>query len=91
MLNAELTSHLEELRKLQDAELRALLDTHFAEMENAATVHVALANARLMFMKEQMKKMAEEDEATTEDLVEFMELNCHQLFPTLPSLPPWPF
>ncbi|XBH59246.1 hypothetical protein VPH35_080537 [Triticum aestivum] len=91
---AELTSHLEELSvevKLQDAELRALLDTHFAEMENAATVHVALANARLMSLKEQMKNMAEEDEATTEDLVELMELNCHQLFPSLPSLPPCPF
>ncbi|XP_040243658.1 uncharacterized protein [Aegilops tauschii subsp. strangulata] len=91
MLYAELTSHLEELRKLQDAELRALLDSHFAEMESVATVHVALANARLMSMKEQMKKMAEEGEATTEDLVEFMELNCHQLFPTLPSVPPCPF
>ncbi|XP_040243660.2 uncharacterized protein [Aegilops tauschii subsp. strangulata] len=91
---AELTSHLEELSvevKLQDAELRALLDTHFAEMENVATVHVALANARLMSLKEQMKNMAEEDEATTEDLVELMELNCHQLFPSLPSLPPCPF
>ncbi|KAM3316952.1 hypothetical protein ACQJBY_034862 [Aegilops geniculata] len=91
MLYAELTSHLEELRKLQYAELRALLDSHFAEMESVATVHVALANARLMSMKEQMKKMAQEDEATTEDLVEFMELNCHQLFPTLPSVPPCPF
>jgi hypothetical protein len=91
MLYAELTSHLEELSKLHDAELRALLDSHFAQMESVATVHVALANARLMSMKEQMKKMAEDEEATTEDLVEFMELNCHQLFPTLPSLPPWPF
>ena len=91
MLYAELTSHLEELRKLQDAELRALRDSHFAEMESVATVHVALANARLMSLKEQMKNMAEEDEATTEDLVELMELNCHQLFPSLPSLPPCPF
>ncbi|XBH97053.1 hypothetical protein VPH35_087340 [Triticum aestivum] len=91
MLNAELTSHLEELRKLQDAELRTLLDSHFAEIESVATVHVALANARLMSMKEQMKKMAEEDEVTMEDLVEFMELNCHQLFPTLPSVPPCTF
>ncbi|XP_040243654.1 uncharacterized protein [Aegilops tauschii subsp. strangulata] len=91
MRYAELTSHFEELSKLHHAKLRALLDSHFAEMERVATVHVALANARLMSMKEEMKKMAEVDEATTEDLVEFMELNCHQLFHTLPSLPSCPF
>ncbi|XP_044980157.1 uncharacterized protein LOC123447614 [Hordeum vulgare subsp. vulgare] len=91
---AKMTSHLEELSvdtDLRDAELRALLDCHFTEMERLMTAHVALANVRLMSMKEQMKKMAEEDKATTEDLVGFMELYCHQLFPTLPSLPPCPF
>lgn len=70
-------------------ELRALISPEIAEIERAMMEHVVKANGSLLLMKEQMKKMAEEDMATMEHLIGFMEQTCHcpRLFPTLPKLP----
>ncbi|XP_044367263.1 E3 ubiquitin-protein ligase RFWD3 [Triticum aestivum] len=71
-------------------ELRALIILEIAEIERAMMEHVAKANGSLLLMKEQMKKMAEEDMATTEHLIGFVEQTCHCLASFLPY-PSYPY
>ncbi|KAM3316951.1 hypothetical protein ACQJBY_034861 [Aegilops geniculata] len=89
MLFAELHSQYDLLSahaKFRD-ELRALVSLEIAEIEGAMMEHVAKANGSLVLMKEQMKKMAEEDKATTEHLIGFMEHTCPRSFRPYPSYP----
>ncbi|KAK1653980.1 hypothetical protein QYE76_071785 [Lolium multiflorum] len=65
------------------AELKGLFSAHFEQAINNVNKSwnekVATANAGMTSMKDQMKKMAEEENATATDLVEFMERNFTQL------------
>ena len=65
-------------------DLRTLISPEIDDVERLMMEHVAKANGSLLLMKEQMKKMAEEDMATTEHLIGFVEQTCHCLASFLP-------
>lgn len=88
-LRVELKSRIAEA----DANLRAQVESQFESIqqscwEEAAQDAAAVVQAEFLSIKEQMRKMADEQNATPVDLLRFMEQNGAELWGAIRSRPP---
>jgi hypothetical protein len=63
-----------------DANLRAQVESQFESIQQSCWEEAAVVQAEFLSIKEQMKKMADEQNATPADLLRFMEQNGAELW-----------